>query len=256
MKAKKAARARKGSKGHAAPRAPAAPPPPEVIAAAQKTEAETGIPASATLGQWALESSFGKHAPGNNPFGIKARAGQPYMLLWTHEKAKNGSGLVRVQQKFRTFDSLEDAFRARGELLSKRYPLAMAHKDNADAFVAGLQADPHHQYATDPKYVEKVTSTMRRHDFYQYDGKHADALTKPDNDASVRVLDGEPTVLLGTDQHAAAHVESPHTGGGKIAEGSATVFVGRNQLAFARHGDTTNDQYQVVDDVQENVLVG
>lgn len=256
-KARRAARARRSPQAKPNRTAPQPrTPPPEVIAAAQQTERETGVPTSATLGQWALESGFGRHMPGNNPFGIKAREGQPYLLLWTREKAKNGSGLVRVQQKFRKYDSLDEAFRARGELLSKRYPIAMAHKDDPDAFVAGLQADPKHSYATDPNYVSKVVGTMRRNNFYQYDLKNSDSTTKPNNDASLRVIDGEPSVVLGTDQHMAAHVESPHTGGGKIAEGSATVFVGRKQLAFARYGDTTNDQYQVVADVQDNVLIG
>lgn len=263
MKARKAARARKGKKASKGAQAshPSRPshkgpaPPPEVIEAAQQTERETGVPASATLGQWGLESGFGKSSPGNNPFGIKAHGNEPSQLLWTHEKAKNGSGLVRVQQKFRTFDSLDEAFKVRGKLLSQHYPIAMAHKDDPDAFVAGLQADPKHQYATDPNYTAKVTGTMKDHNYYQYDLKNG-SLTKPNNDASLRVIDGEPSVLLGTDQHMAAHVESPHTGGGKIIEGSASVFVGTKRLAFARLGDTTNDQYQVIQDVQDDVLVG
>ncbi|UQA59899.1 glucosaminidase domain-containing protein [Polyangium aurulentum] len=258
MKAREAARARKSPKAGKPEKksGTAREPPPEIIAAAQQTERETGVPTSATLGQWAVESGGGKHTPGNNPFGIKAREGQPYLLLWTKEKAKNGSGLVRVQQKFRKYDSLDDAFRARGELLSKRYPIAMAHKDDPDAFVAGLQADPKHSYATDPNYVSKVTGTMKRNNYYQYDLKNSNSTTKRNNDASLRVIDGEPSVMLGTDKRMAAHVQSPHTGGGKIIEGSSTVFVGNKQLAFARYGDTTNDQYQVVQDVQDNVLVG
>ena len=126
----------------------------------------------------------------------------------------------------------------------------------AKGFVAGLQADPKHQYATDPNYTSKVTGTMKRNNYYQYDLKNSNSLTKPNNDASLRVIDGEPSVMLGTDQHMAAHVESPHTGGGKIIEGSSTVFVGTKQLAFARQDDTTNDQYQVIQDVQDNVLIG
>jgi hypothetical protein len=259
MTARKAARAKKTHarhhKSHHASGTPRTPPP-EVIRAAQETERETGVPASATLGQWALESGFGKHTPGNNPFGIKARKGEPYQLLWTHEKAKNGSGLVRVQQKFRTFASLDDAFRARGELLSKHYPIAMAHTNDPNAFVAGLQAAPHHKYATDPNYVSEVTDMMRRHNFYQYDLKGHHSSASSGGAAAVRLVEGEPTVVLGTEQRQAAHIQSKHTGGGKMVEGSATVFVGPSQLAFSRYGDTTNDQYQVITDVQDDVLVG
>src|SRR5262249_1292624 len=170
-KAKKAARAKKSPLASTPKSRKGPTPPPDVIAAAQETQRETGVPASATLGQWAVESGYGKHTPGNNPFGIKARPGEPYQLLWTHEKAKNSSALARVQQKFRKCDSLEEAFRARGELLSKHYPIAMAHKDDPDAFVAGLQADPHHQYATDPNYVSTVTRTMHDNNYAQYDLK-------------------------------------------------------------------------------------
>ncbi len=229
-------------------------PPQEIIDAAQETQRETGVPASATLGQWALESGFGAHSPGNNPFGIKALKGQPSQMLWTKEKAKNGSGLVRVKQPFRVFDSLEDAFRARGQLLSRHYPLAMAHTDDPDAFVQGLQADPNHQYAGVDGYADSVIKTMKQYDFYQYD--LPDPLTKKNNDASVRLIDGEHSVTLGTDQHIAARIESPHTGGGKVVVASNTVFLGKQQLGFARYGDTTNDNYQVVSDVQDDVLVG
>lgn len=231
-------------------------PPPDIIAAAQASERETGIPTSVTLGQWALESGWGKHSPGNNPFGIKARPGEASNNLMTKEKSTTGSGLVSMKQKFRVFDSLDEAFKAHASLVSKNYPEAMKHTDDPNAFVAGLQAVKGHQYATDPDYISKVTGTMKANDFYQYDLKNQSSLTKPNNDASLRVIDGEPTVLLGTDRHMAAHVDSAHTGGGKIVEGSPTVFVGPKHRQFARFGDTTNDGYQVVSDVQDNVLLG
>jgi hypothetical protein len=261
-KRRKAARARKGTAKAARPKAApkARVPPPDVVAGAQQTERETGIPTSVTLGQWALESGYGKHSPGNNPFGIKARKGEPFQLLWTKEKAKNGSGLVRVQQKFRAYDSVGEAFKARADLLSRRYPEAMAHTNDPDKFVHGLQAVPGRSYATDPNYASKVIGVMKANDYYQYDLKNqkakADPLTQPNNDASLRLMDGEPTVLLGTDRHMAAHVDTPHTGGGKIVEGSPTIFVGPNQRRFARYGDTTDDGYQVVADVQDNVFLG
>ncbi len=259
-KRRKAARARKGTAKAARPRATPKRrvPPPDVVAGAQQTERETGIPTSVTLGQWAIESGYGKHSPGNNPFGIKARAGEPHQLLWTKEKARNGSGLVRVQQKFRAYDSVEQAFKARASLLSRRYPEAMKHTDDPDKFVHGLQAVPGRSYATDPKYASKVIGVMKANDYYQYDLKNPkhSSLTQPNAGASLRLTDGEPTVLLGTDRHMAAHVDTPHTGGGKLVEGSPTIFVGPKQRRFARYGDTTNDGYQVVADVQDDVFLG
>ncbi|MFS8070529.1 MAG: hypothetical protein ACMG6S_29545, partial [Byssovorax sp.] len=92
--------------------------------------------------------------------------------------------------------------------------------------------------------------------------KKADAAAKKGkkvSDASVTgpryIYDGESSVLLGTTQRMAAHVESPHTGGGKVAKGSATVFVGPKQLAFARKGDPTTDNLNVKTG-HEAILVG
>lgn len=71
----------------------------------------------------------------------------------------------------------------------------------------------------------------------------------------IHIYDGEQTVMLGTSQWMAAHVESPHTGGGQIEKGSGTVFVGQRQLAFARQGDPATDRL-LVKEGQPNVLIG
>lgn len=59
----------------------------EVIAAAQKAQTATTIPAAVTLAQWAIESGHGKHMPtgSNNPSGIKAAGTQPYVEARTRE---------------------------------------------------------------------------------------------------------------------------------------------------------------------------
>lgn len=62
--------------------------------------------------------------------------------------------------------------------------------------------------------------------------------------------------MLGDKQLMAARVESPHTGGGKVIEGSSTVFVGRNKRPFARETDATSDGFEVRGDVQDNVFIG
>ena len=43
---------------------------------------------------------------------------------------------------------------------------------------------------------------------------------------------GEPTVVLGEKQLMAAHVQARHTGGGRIREGSPTVFGGKQNNSF------------------------
>lgn len=88
---------------------------------------------------------------------------------------------------------------------------------------------------------------MRDNKFAQYD--HG-------GQPPVHIIDGEPSVVLGTKQQMAPHVDSPHSGGGQIAQGSATVLVGPKQLPFAREGDPTTDQLFVKDDVQPDVFIG
>ena len=54
----------------------------EVIVAAQKSQQRWGVRASISIGQWILESGWGKATPrgSNNPFGIKAAPGQPFVM--------------------------------------------------------------------------------------------------------------------------------------------------------------------------------
>jgi hypothetical protein len=72
----------------------------------------------------------------------------------------------------------------------------------------------------------------------------------------MRIQDGEDTVLIGAEQWKAAHVWSPHEGGGAIAQGSYSVLVGEKQLPFARKGDVTTDWYYVKGDTQPDVFIG
>lgn len=62
-----------------------------------------------------------------------------------------------------------------------------------------------------------------------------------------QLLKGEQTVLLGPDQLCAgyADVTCIHTGGGYIAQGSQTVFIGTGQWPSARVDDPTSDGYFV-----------
>jgi hypothetical protein len=225
-------------------------PPADIVALAQQSQRETGVPASVTLGQWAWESGWGQHSPNNNPFGMKASKSQAGANLGTTEQG--ASGLVKTTGKFRSFDSLEDAFRAHGEYVKNRFPWAMDHTDNPDEFVAQLQSHPYPSYATDKDYVAHITGIMHQNHFEKYD----QSLTTPNNDASLRIIDGEHSVVLGSAQRVAARVESPHSGGGKVIEGSQTVFVGTEQLQMAREDDATDDGYHVKTAVHSDILVG
>ncbi len=106
-------------------------------------------------------------AGSNNPFGIKAAANQPYVEAWTQEYDKKEKKYVKVQAKFRKFNSLDDAFDQHGKLLAQAKPYANArkHEDDPDAFADALTG----VYATDPAYGGKLKVTMKAHNLYQYD---------------------------------------------------------------------------------------
>lgn len=132
----------------------------EAIAAANAAQAKYGVPAQVTLAQYALESGNGKHMPAgsNNPFGIKARAGQPYVEAMTTEVV-NGK-TEHVMQRFAKFDSLQDAFEQHAKLLAtgSAYANARTHKDDPDAYADALTG----KYATDPQYGAKLKAIMAK----------------------------------------------------------------------------------------------
>jgi flagellum-specific peptidoglycan hydrolase FlgJ len=125
------------------------------------------VPASVTLAQWAIESAFGKRMPygSNNPFGIKAAQGQPYVEAHTREVVSGKD--VMIVARFRKVDSIAQAFDEHGRLLAthRAYARAMKLADNPDAFADALTG----VYATDPRYGTVLKSVMKRYNLYQYD---------------------------------------------------------------------------------------
>ncbi|MBV8865278.1 MAG: glucosaminidase domain-containing protein [Acidobacteriaceae bacterium] len=112
----------------------------------------TRLPAELTLAQWALESAWGQHQPGNNCFGIKAYNGCfGVQRLETFEIVDG----VRqsVLQNFATFRSLEACFHKHADLLTGTEPYQSAwtrylKTKDLDKLVRGIAQI----YATDPNY--------------------------------------------------------------------------------------------------------
>jgi flagellum-specific peptidoglycan hydrolase FlgJ len=125
------------------------------------------VPASSSLAQWAVESAFGKAMPlgSNNPFGIKAAKGQPFVEAHTREVVSGKD--VAIVAKFRKFDSIAQAFDEHGRLLAtnRPYTRAMSHADDPDAFADALTG----VYATDPRYGTVLKSILKKYNLYQYD---------------------------------------------------------------------------------------
>jgi flagellum-specific peptidoglycan hydrolase FlgJ len=139
----------------------------------------TGVPASITLAQGALESGWLTHLPpdSNNAFGIKAsHLGDPatYVEATTHEFV-NGQETT-VEQPFEKYATLNDGFVAHAQLLSQaeRYAPAMAVKDDPAKFAAAIMTCG---YSTNrpplashpPFYADVLMELVREFDLTQYD---------------------------------------------------------------------------------------
>jgi len=104
----------------------------------------------------ALETGFGKHAPFNNFFGIKASQSskKPRFSARTKEFMKEKSNAVMIRDYFRAYNSFDDSCRDFCLLITKRYPQCAGVYDSS---VCGLlQSNPKRKYATDPEYTGKL----------------------------------------------------------------------------------------------------
>ncbi|MFJ1411689.1 glycoside hydrolase family 73 protein [Capnocytophaga canimorsus] len=143
------------------------------------TEQKTGIKAVFTLAQAGLESGWGKSAPGNMFFGVKATKSTPKdkrQLLRTTEVLSSPnvafpeiisvsplpSGKYRyvVKDWFVRYDSPEESFtdHANFFLRNKRYAKALAVKHDPYKFAEEIAKAG---YATAPNYAESLKKTIQ-----------------------------------------------------------------------------------------------
>ncbi|MCR8630868.1 glycoside hydrolase family 73 protein [Paenibacillus radicis (ex Xue et al. 2023)] len=126
----------------------------------------TGVLASITIAQGALESGWGAAAPGNNLFGIKG-TGQEF----TTQEYFNGA-FVTVTDGFRVYSSWEGSVIDHSNFLleNSRYTKAGFFDRCAELDYAGaaqsLQAAG---YATDPGYARKLISIIESNELARYD---------------------------------------------------------------------------------------
>ncbi len=141
--------------------------PPDIAGAAYASQVKWKVPAAVTLAQWVVESAWGASMPpdSNNPFGIKAAAGQPAVDAQTNEVVSGNT--ISIVAKFRRFDSIAEAFDLHGRLLASNrvYAPAMALAADPDAFADALTG----VYATAPNYGTTLKWVMSTYGFKQYD---------------------------------------------------------------------------------------
>ena len=146
---------------------------------ALETERKTGISHLFILAQSALETGWGKSAPGNMMFGVKAKAGTPTekrQLVVTKEvlsspnvsfpeiiritKREDGKYLYEVKDWFRKYDSPEESFTDHANLFmnNKRYAKALLVRSDPYKFAEEVAEAG---YATEPTYAERLKGVIR-----------------------------------------------------------------------------------------------
>jgi flagellum-specific peptidoglycan hydrolase FlgJ len=144
-----------------------------LIDGAQQSQRITGVPASVTIAQAILETSWGSSylaREANNYFGIKALtkpgpAGVVSIDAW--EVDANGRNYT-VSQPFRKYNSVAESLIDHGMFFveNARYHRALLAGDDPDEFARRINQAG---YATDPAYAAKLISYMNKYDLYQWD---------------------------------------------------------------------------------------
>lgn len=152
----------------------------EYLPYAKQTEEKTGIDARFTLAQAALESGWGKHAPGNMFFGVKAVKSTPNakrQLLTTTEYFTDDKQEYRfpeviriikegkrfkytVKDWFRKYESPEESFTDHAQFFfdNKRYRTALDFRSDPYKFAEEIAKAG---YATAPDYANILKSVIK-----------------------------------------------------------------------------------------------
>lgn len=140
---------------------------------AAQAQKDSGIVATASLAQSALETGWGKSIPGNMMFGIKAgsswkgekqlvtttevhdTATVKYPVVISVTKRSDGKYLYKVKDWFRAYPTPYESFMDYAALIKNnaRYKRAYANRGNVEQYFKEMAAAG---YATDPAYFKKM----------------------------------------------------------------------------------------------------
>ena len=148
-----------------------------LLPGAKSVEAKYGIPHLFIIAQAALESGWGKYAPGNMLFGVKDRDGinGNEQLIKTTEYLHKPDAkfpvvikIIQVGEKlwkylvkdyFRKYDTPADSLMDHAYvLIGPRYKKAFEFKSNPYLFAEEISKAG---YATDPDYAQKIKSIIK-----------------------------------------------------------------------------------------------
>lgn len=114
---------------------------------------QTGIHPAVVLGHTAMETGWGRHAPGNNFFGIKGPGGS-----YETQEFINGQWIT-ITDSFRGYASPADSFQDYADFIN-RYSRYEAYR-TAGSIDEQLRALSVSGYGTAPNYYEGVSGTTR-----------------------------------------------------------------------------------------------
>lgn len=140
----------------------------KIVPAAQDCQRTSGIPASVTTAQAILESSWGKKAPGNNLFGIKADASWHGATVdfSTHEEYIKGV-LTPISAKFRAYPGWRESMVDHANFLRQNPRYAACFKEKTGhGWALALQLAG---YATDKAYADKLIGIMNGRNLTRFD---------------------------------------------------------------------------------------
>ena len=142
-----------------------------LLPAAQAAQRDTGIPASFTIAQAAVESSWGKSGQclqDYNYFGIKADSSwHGETQMWPTREVLHDISVME-DCPFRKYPNLITGLEDHAKFLTgnPRYAPAFEHKNDSCVFA---QEVARAGYATDPHYAEIICSIINGHNLKQYD---------------------------------------------------------------------------------------
>lgn len=133
---------------------------------AMAEQQRTGIPASVTLAQMALESDFGRSTPAqrsNNYFGMKAHG--EYAQEGRYDRYNDD----RPNEKFCRYQSVQESLADHSRvLMTPRYQKCIGNAADTDHYrwITGIKAAG---YATDVNYVSKIEGIISKFHLDEYD---------------------------------------------------------------------------------------
>lgn len=137
---------------------------------------ETGVLASITIAQAALETGYGQFAKGNNLFGIKAKDIDENAMEHTTSEYLNNRW-VTIVDDFRVYDSWEDSIKDHSIFLLQNGIYARAgffERSRELDYKGAARALQTAGYATDPQYATKLISIIERYRLYELDQQAAE----------------------------------------------------------------------------------